>query len=59
MLSLLDNLVTFNPYNSSKHFICKSSPLVEGNPGTKKKETSDDAVTGKNNNDQTTMQLFK
>ena len=35
--SLLDNLVTFSPYNSSKHFICKSSPLVEGNPGTKTK----------------------
>jgi hypothetical protein len=25
---------TLSPYNSSKHFICKSSPLVDGNPGT-------------------------
>jgi hypothetical protein len=36
--SLLDSSVTFSPYNSSKHFICKSSPLVEGNPGTVKKK---------------------
>ena len=30
----IDIAFTLSPYNSSKHFICKSSPLVDGNPGT-------------------------
>jgi hypothetical protein len=30
----LDCQFTFSPYSSSKHFICMSSPLAEGNPGT-------------------------